>query len=157
MYPVPSSVLMKMTLLQRLPHVALTCLAFFAWLLGWVITQHSTLTFFARSSATDLSSSLWAGSSLLCSRIDAMGCLSRSLADSLKSIIGLKKDAFSNHYVCVSKAKQFCWTAVSCLQCGGLHCSIYNGRFTIKNLIIYINALGGSHIQATVHGRLADR
>lgn len=83
-YDSPSSVLMNMSLLHLFPHVALTCSAFFLWLLGCVITQHRTLTRLASSSATDLSSSLWTGSSLPCSTTDDIGCFSKSRTDSLK-------------------------------------------------------------------------
>ena len=53
---IPSLELMKRSLLQRLPQVALTCLAFLSWLAGPVITQHRTRTFSAIWSASFLSS-----------------------------------------------------------------------------------------------------
>ena len=48
----PASELMKSNWLQRLPHVFLTCCAFFWWLLGPVITQHRTRTLSFNSRAT---------------------------------------------------------------------------------------------------------
>ena len=41
----PSAVLMKRSILQRFPQVALTCLAFLSWFSGAVMTQHRTRTF----------------------------------------------------------------------------------------------------------------
>ena len=45
MIMLPSAVLMKRSILQRFPHVALTCLAFLSWFSGAVMTQHRTRTF----------------------------------------------------------------------------------------------------------------
>ena len=42
---IPSAVLMKRSILQRFPQVALTCLAFLSWFSGAVMTQHRTRTF----------------------------------------------------------------------------------------------------------------
>ena len=45
MIMIPSAVLMKRSILQRFPQVALTCLAFLSWFSGAVMTQHRTRTF----------------------------------------------------------------------------------------------------------------
>ena len=45
MIMLPSAVLMKRSILQRFPQVALTCLAFLSWFSGAVMTQHRTRTF----------------------------------------------------------------------------------------------------------------
>ena len=45
MIMIPSAVLMKRSILQRFPQVALTCLAFLSWFSGAVMTQQRTRTF----------------------------------------------------------------------------------------------------------------
>lgn len=46
---------MKMSLLHRLPQVALTCTAFLSWLAGCVMTQQRTRTFWASRFASSAS------------------------------------------------------------------------------------------------------
>ena len=63
-WKLPSSELMKSRILQRFPHVRLTCRAFFWWLLGPVMTQQSTRTFSFSSRATVSSPATWQNISL---------------------------------------------------------------------------------------------
>ena len=60
MIMLPSAVLMKRSILQRFPHVALTCLAFLSWFSGAVMTQHRTRTFSDILLAFKSSPKMWA-------------------------------------------------------------------------------------------------
>ena len=137
MIMLPSAVLMKRSILQRFPQVALTCLAFLSWFSGAVMTQHRTRTFSDILLAFKSSPTMWT---------------QQISYDEINSSVQFLIIMFVNHLMFVTLMSPFFWAMHSDVAC---KCFSVRSRFaryrsmciiviTLKAIYYCIADLNGS-------------